>query len=632
MLKKELRYYLLEEYTDSIDLNGGNIVALSPQAAFSLDAQGLNYSILEDYYDEDKLRSGEDKYFSLQLEWIDGLDNIIKDNLEFCRTFNINLLRNIFYLPFKYIVDHTIIETYILRKFIERTRPGEIVYVYNSRKRKHPKNLHQWINEGNNFYKEILSIMALKHGFSISDVDIADKKARNVRTPVKNDNLRRMYLPVKQITKSTYLAVKHNKFSLLLRNKKRNINGLNVLFLHSGCHPHDFLIKDFLQKGANIFVKESSSVFSENRLFRARVLSLDKTDRDKELISKLRSEITKAMPALYTKGRLLDWISGQCSMDIAPILMPFMEHLFGETAVNTIIESGKISDFCKNNKINFVVARAGTDSDSISGLLAANCVKDVKSVCFQHGCYALDFKMLHITEAGMFDIYFASDDLSEKYFKEESPSYIKNRCLVFQEPYIFQNIGKIKKKDNADIAGNILYIPVNHSYFLRCFNNTDYSATWYYKFQKELIDFFATKKSFKFVYKQPPGHRWCIESIIAYIKRKGYKNIIVEKGAISKYLRNAEKVIIDSLSTPLFEVAAFGVPTLAIFKKYVPVWKPAMEHFGKTVQTFDGMQENLDKIEKFLYSNSQDHSVSLPIHANNTYETLLNVKNRNNAW
>lgn len=627
MSRNELKYYMVEEYSDLAGSDACNIVALSPQAAFSLDAKGLPYTMLDDYYCEKDLRSDEDKYFLMQLEWIDKLDNIIRNNLEFCRIHDIGLLRRIFYLPFKYIVDHTIIETRIIRSFIEKKKPEEIVYIYDSRKRKNPVNLYQWIDKGTNFYKEILSMMASKYGFSVSAVDLANESVKDDAAPLKKNNTRKVYLLIKHIAKSIYLAVKHNKLTPLFAGKKYAKDKLNVLFLHSGCEPQDFLIKDFLRKGAGIFVKENSDIFFENKFFRTKVLNLGRTDRGKESVSKIGAEIKTAMPALYTKGRLLDWVSEQCSLDITPVLKPFMEHLFLDMAVAAIIESEKIADFCKDNKIDFVIARAGTDSDPVSGLMASNCVKDIKSVCFQHGCYALDFKMLHITEAGMFDIYFASDDLSEKYFKEESPAYIKNRCVVFQEPHALR---RIKRRDRvkSNNTGKVLYIPANHSFYLRYFNNLDYSATWYYRFQKEVLSFLATKNDTTFIYKHSK-HGWCSESIISYIEKMEYKNIVVEDGRIPRYLPMVEKVIIDCPSTPLFEAAAFGMPVLAIFRDHMPLWKPASGFFGRSLQPFGTTAEAIEKMDLFLKSKPEEYNIRLPMHSGNTYNTLISLKGHN---
>jgi hypothetical protein len=609
-------------------LGPGRIVALTPQVAFSLDVEGKEYSILEDHYDETILRSKEDDFFVKQLKWMDGLDDIIKNEIRFFGDNDIAVIRELYYLSFKYIIDTVIIEAYILRKFIEKNRPKEISYFYNSGKRKNPLNLFDWMDNGSNFYIELLSLLAVKNDFSFTAIDAAEKKSGDACAVRKKANLQRIRPFIKRLAKSVFLSFKYNKYALLFQSKGQRRDSASILFLHSACQPFDFLIKDFLDKGANVFVEEDGDIYFENPIFRKRVLKEGLQDDKKHLLDKLGPQMKNMLAKLYEKGRLLDWVSEESGIDISSILRPFMDHFIEEIVARSMVKAGTLIDFYKKNNIEFVAARAGTDRNPVAGLLASRCVEGVKSVCFQHGCYALDAKALHITETGMFDIYFTTDDLSMKYFKEAVPPYVKNRCLVLQEPRVLQEIKNIKKKDMADVAGNVLYIPANHSYFLRCFNNMDYSATWYYRFQKDVIDLFGGKKGFTFIYKQPPGHNWCIDSIIAYIKDKGYGNIEVRKGPVPESLSRVEKVIVDSLSTPFFEAAAFGMPVLGIFRDYLPTWKPAMDHFGNSAQVFSENRDALKKIEAFLSSDPKHYFTALPMSARDTYETLLDIKGK----
>lgn len=621
-----MRYYFLEDYNDGIDIRSANIVALTPQVAFSLDKENRSYYILDDFYSENELRKEEDNFFLRQLLWMDNLDAIIKDHVELFKDNNIAITKGFYYLSFKYVIDTVIIEAYILKRFIEKEQPKEICYFYNSRKRKNPVDLFDWMDDGSNFYIELLSILAIKNNFSFTAIDIAEKTLGHSCALEKKSNLKKTYSFIKRLSKAVFLSFKYNKYAFAFRRKKHNSDGANIIFLHSACQPLDFLIKDFLFKGANIFVREEGNIYFENHILRKMVLKDDSHKNNKHLFDKAKFQMKTVFTKLCTKGRLLDWVSKESGLDVSSILTPFMEYFFQNIVARSIVEAEILISFYRKTNIDFVLARAGTDRSPIAGLLASKCVKDVKSVCFQHGCYAFDAKALHITETGMFDIYFATDDLSAKYFKEAAPPYINNNCLVLQEPYIFQRIEKIKKKNKLDTAGEILYIPVNHSYFLRCFNNMDYSAVWYYKFQKELVDFFATKKDFTFIYKQPPGHKWCTDSIVAYINDSGYKNIKIGNGSVPDNLSCAEKVIIDSMSTPFFEAAAFGMPTLAMVRDYLPTWKPAFDYFRNNIQVFSDDRKIFSKIESFLYEDSKYYFIDLPMTVGDTYAKLVTLR------
>lgn len=620
------RYHLLEEYGHEECAGASNIVALTPQAAYALDRRTMAYRMLDDYYDEKEMRSGDNELFLRQLKWMEGIDEILKKELDFCRKHKLNAISRIYYFPLKFIVDHIIIEVYMLRKFLDEARPGEIIYVFDSRKRLNPLNLYHWIDVGSDYYKELLSLMAPGYGFTISAVDLAKKDLSGASPAPGQENRPDLKHALKVLAKKAFLFFKYRKYSAPFFRHSAAESGISALFLHSGCQPHDHLIRDFLRRGADVFVKEGKDVFYENGAFRKKMLDLRISDKDKAILEQTVSDIRNVMPSLYGNGKLIKWVSDECGLDVTAVLKPVVEYLFLDMFARDIVESRKLMEFYKKHRIDYVAARAGTDEDPITGLLAANCVNGVKSVCFEHSCSAPDFRALAVAEAGMFDIYFATDELSAKYFKEVAPRYIKTECCVFQEPYVFQKISDMKKVQPPAKKGSILYIPANHSYLRRYFNNMDYSATWYYRFQKSLVDFFASKQEFTFIFKEASGLTWCFESIIPYIKDRGYKNIIIETGRLPGYLPRAERAIIDCPSTPLFEAAAFGMPVLAVYKDHLLKWEPAAEHFGMSLQPFSRDEEAISRINDFISSDGKDYLATLPFRGHDTYRTLTQIK------
>lgn len=153
-----------------------------------------------------------------------------------------------------------------------------------------------------------------------------------------------------------------------------------------------------------------------------------------------------------------------------------------------------------------------------------------------------------------------------------------------------------------------------------------YSVNWYYRFLKELVDFFGKHENITFIYKEAPSQKWAKNSIISYIKDKKFKNIILADKTIAEYLPQVNKVIMDFPSTPLFEVAAFGTKAMVLFRDMFTPWKPAVEHFGKSAQSFSDISDAIEKIDLFLKNDGNEYFAYLPTRSHDAFNVLSSLK------
>ena len=148
---------------------------------------------------------------------------------------------------------------------------------------------------------------------------------------------------------------------------------------------------------------------------------------------------------------------------------------------------------------------------------------------------------------------------------------------------------------------------------------------------KRLIDFFGSKKEFDFIFKHALGVRkWADKSIVPYILDKGYENIRIETKEPAKYFSEVDGVVLDRPTTALFEVAAAGLPVLALYPDMVKanISLRAVEFFGKSLGEFSAEDEALAKINNFLNADLNGYKVDLPLSDEDPVEVLRNIKNR----
>lgn len=159
----------------------------------------------------------------------------------------------------------------------------------------------------------------------------------------------------------------------------------------------------------------------------------------------------------------------------------------------------------------------------------------------------------------------------------------------------------MKEKQITDDTSVVIYLP---RFFkgdhLRLGSWMQYTDTWYYDFQKALVDYFSTREDYAFIYKDlPPAHTIC-NPIPDYIMDKGYENIDVVTGSFKKYLLTVDRMICDYPSTGFFESVVADVPTLVVYHKSLKLRETGLSKFGEILQPFSTKHDAVEKIKEFL--------------------------------
>lgn len=596
--------YFLDDFDISLEqeLKGQEVISLDPGISYALEERGVRYRIPEDYYDEKALRSNEHAYFLDQLEWFDRLDSFIKAHISYCREHNI-LFARANYLRLKYVIDTTVIYARIIDQILAANpEVRQIVYI---RKPSHDParcSIFEFRLKHRDIFWDVVHSLSGKHArvFTERIVRTVDAVHQNYAVPLA---------PWRQYAKSQLKKIStffvYDKADSLFQ-PQGTIRDIGVFLLHAGSPDIDIPIRELIRRKARVFVREDNRMIREDTISR-RAVELPPLEKDFTRV--LTEECARCGDALADHQETFEWINSRCGFDASEIMKPFLKDFASNDAAFILRDAERMHRFYKDHDIRYVFARGNTDRNAVGPLLAAKYTEEVKSIGIQHASFAVDMEALGIFETETYDYTLARDRIAEDYFKALSKGPRADSCAVFQSPHYARYIashfkGKSHKKR---LRERIVYVEKKFAATIRSFNNMIYPLTWYYEFQKRLIDLFANQDRFDFVYKHSAGQLWAEASLVKYMQKKRRSNVTLFKGHFLKLLSSTDRVIVDYPSSALFEAALSGKPVLCVYADYFNIIPQARKVFGKMLRPFSSVDEAISIIQDFLEGDPDDY-------------------------
>ena len=642
------KYYLIEDYSPNIDISGGTVISLLPDVSYKLGKRGISYKILEDYYDESALRKDEDKYFFEQLEWIEEFDRFLKENIKLCDELSLNITRA-YFNSIKYLVDTLVIQSYIAKRFIENNNGCEIAYIYDSSKGSQAREIHRYnSSERTKFFQQIFSALSEEKDSSFKFEEIGFEGEGFSGKPVRPDrctNGERFRYSVRKVIKSGYHMIKYKKFTSYFSSLSRAQQyKRNVLFLHTSTIVPDHLARQFLRKGCNVYYLSDDVVYYMNDMFEKPVFSFKHMCEDSYYKS-IKTETDLLSSTFGGKSSLVEWINEKCRFDATQLVLPYLKYFIEDVCSEILFKSKRFIEFYKNLDIDMVVATSASDNNSKSALIAAK-KANIDRIGFQHGTDIYNNRNWHINDIDNFDYYFTFEPLAEERFKRAVCYDYVNNTKILQMPYRLTNTMTKRTSRNIDREGKrdlsdkktILYVPASKSNIhSRCYNNMTYPVLWYYELQKKLINFFATKREFEFIYKHANNttRQWASKSIVPYIKSKNSKNIFLETRLMREYIGKIDGVVVDRPTTPLFQGAMLEKPLLCLIPGFISshIDENAFPLFGDNISVFQTDEDAVNSLNRFLEDITTGNCaapVRIPFRNDDVFEVLTGAGNRRN--
>ena len=630
-----MKTYLVEEYSPEIVFGDNRlIIALTPKACYQLDKHGITYSFIEDYYSETELLNEKQDYFSSQLKWLEDFDKYLQETIPQLKKLNLKLCYWYFYF-LKSTIDPLIVRSNTLNRFFDKINPSEVMYITAHTEEIAP-NFTLFFGKGKSIYLRLLPLFCKKYSASFTCINVAEEAmpaisdttstaagvTRKMKDFVGSHNT---FLNVYRSYRSGcwYTAIPH-----FPRHKQ-----LNILMLKSG-YGGDLFIKDALKRGHNVFLKSEDTIFKYSSFGLKEYYKLNNSD-SKSFVNPEYKEIWQTTAnQLIDQSEILGWINNKCGVDVSEIILPRLQYFISSLCPEILSYFYEFVKFYNKNDIDFVITPHETSPDEVAAIAAARHSKKTKSICFMHGSdvYALD--MRDLTEIDHHDIYFALYDEIMAYFIKRKGIYGGQRTEIFQGfgLYKFSEYIKIKEKRERGIVAKsnkkncpkILYLPTFSMWDKQRFDDARYSDAWYYKFQKALIEHFAKRPEFKFVWKGLPTSDASYNPIPNFIKDNQFENIEVATDYFGNHLVSADRVIADTPSTGFYEAVIAGVPAMSLYHKDLKMRKSAIEFFGHLIQPFSDIPEALEKIDRFLESDPKLYCTSIPL-SNDVIKVLENI-------
>jgi len=606
-------YYLVETFVPQCDYSDGEVIALTPDASHHLANNRIHHRVINDFFSEEEVVNDKAMYFIDQIKWFKQIDAFLKSHIGYCRVNDINLTIA-HYNHLKYLVDSFITHSFTLKCFFRNVAPSSVTLVTDFLHSNQDYSLYNIFSSQKSFYVQLLPAFCQQYDVKlqyITGMDILSGRRTSIKGVLKarfKDFLLRLKL------KSLLSFIRYRKHLLFGRRNGR-LCPKGILFLHTGNYTIDFIARRTFGEGARVFTMSEDFIFREGRYMQSIALDFRKTVSD-SFSEAIRKECMQAAHKLKHQDGLLAWIDEKCQNSVAALFLPYLDNFINHVCVEDIVKIDKISNFYRNEEIDFVVTRSSAGRDSVCSLAAVNAKYGLKKICFQHSCTAFDQLTLLMSDVYFFDYYVTADSLSEKYFNIRANDDNFKHCKIVQSPHYLSALRSSHLKKSRRIRSTketIIYVPCDAHRAASNLNMPYYHPIWYCDFLKELIDYFSGQRDKIFIFKYRAGLICGEKVLVPYIKSKNIANIYIENNPFTSYLHRVDRVILDRPSTGFFESVAARMPTLSLYKSDYLLWNGAREFFGPMLQPFTDAKEAIGHIDSFLASDKKEYVTELPL-------------------
>lgn len=618
-----MKLYLIEAYSPDMRFDENSlIVALTPEVCYHLDKAGIRYSIIEDYYDEAELLANEDEYYESKTQWIDGLDEFLHTNIE---GLNLKLATIYDWYLKRMIIDTLYIRCYALNRLFEAVKPLDVVFV--SHKPEQPHLNYRFEYYGRSYYSQVIPVLCSEKNIPLTPVflepdnkDVNEIKSvsqgeslvtRLKRTLYQSATVRRMHFIYKYFSKRPFLKHKSHK-------------GLNIFVLKTVHIRMDFVI-DALKRGHNVYLLSGDFINRYSCLGARRHLDLKAAYKDKA--TDLNNSIWENTANLLEGHDLIKWFNKKCQLDVSQMILPKLRHFISTVCPELIGYFGVFTEFYEKDRIDILFTPSVSPLIEYAALAAANHQDRIKTVCIFHGDSVYTSKTWEVREIKNYDVNIAPNIERKEYYRRLS-SEINSSTKLYSSPHRLLGIKRInhlRQRQRANVKKRLIYLTAFMVWDDRLMDGGNYPDTWYYKFQKALIQYFSTRTEYTFVWKGLPQADAIYNPIPDFIKDSNFRNIEIATNPFVAHLLSADRVICDMPATGFYESVIAGVPTMSLYHKALIVRKSAVDYFGNLLKLFSDIPEAINHIDEFLSSDPELYKTTIDMGDESVLDILEEV-------
>lgn len=590
------------------------IVALSPFARYELDKCGIDYNLIEDFYEPEELyRLGLANF--RKVETICRIvDPYLKENIMNVQEANLNICHNDFF-RLKVLYDSISIKIFQLRKMMAEISPKKIYFF--------AEKSHN-ILDGKNFLKNsvnLYSMLLQSLDWNVSTIPL-EKTYQETSTDkskkicLKDDILRHLLgIPFIFELGLTYKKSGASELLKVLKQKLSIKNSPSIL-IHGGGYNWDHMQKVIRKiTGWRIYRTPFPKEFitSENALTKETVRALKENQDLRKCFS--------------LKG-----------IDFSPVFSEILSAQITPMVETEIKLYELLSAFFEEKNVRLVLSSTyGDFSGHIISIIARE--MNIPVVLWQHGSYGyFDRPMTFYQDIKDADYLFVfGDGVKEKYRSIGQEHHTK---IIPVGSTILERLQKSKKpprkiQKRKRNAKSVVYVTTNYSQnalYIGGFAPI-FSDNKLYETQKYLIDYYGEKNSARFIVKYHQSRDYRDPLFNIYSKEMGFNNIQFEKNeyTFADLVECADAVIIDFPTTTLLQSLITEKPVF-VFTGLLNIDDEPLELLKKRAYCFDDIEHltmNLDNyledlpLEQAVDLNNQEFVIRYGIHNSNSEQEAI---------
>jgi len=617
-------YCLVEDFNPEFDYGKINPVALTPEAYYQMQKRLIHCASIDSYYNESDLVASEDAYFFQRLEWMERLDQYLKSTTSHFNGISIGPHRT-YYKFFKQVVDSVIIASYILSSFIRKTKPRKIIYLCKKSK---SEGFHSGFTvlppaerpAYKSLYLQLLPLICKANGipfYLVGFQEASPSDQEKVLEPVKAN--------IKDVVKSSmffkpgvslyrrFADIRNYELLNLLKSKSPKTGKIRIMFNRLDDKLVG-LVASLLEHGHEVYIKQGKSILKCTP-FGLRSVTELKIDGDSKLSRQISDACSIAAKEIGTQENLFNWVNHRCGFDVRELIVPKFESFINNQCREFLFFINEFKEFYKKYRIDFVVTMFEVFPDEFAMISAASLNGATKTIHLQHG--ETIYPMSPIGEFDRYDYYFSSEQGIDNYLKRVAGDGYLKGCQVHQASFRYTEYKDVrllrKNKPMNPKKKTVVFVPKICTWDKRYFNFPYYSPTWHYKLQKAIVELFAQRHDYEFIFKAAPQSDHIRNPMGSYILDKAFPNIRVSSSNLIDHLKRADRVIIDYPSTPMYEAAAAEVPMLVLRPQaYKSRDDEVLNLFSVTLQPFTDIDDAIVSISNFLNDDPKKYIIRLP--------------------
>jgi len=409
--------------------------------------------------------------------------------------------------------------------------------------------------------------------------------------------------------------VVEKKRNILRRTCRRLIILLFVKMNNLLCLKKNSVLFYTLDDGAEKWIKD----FLRER--KHKVLIFLKDNSRIKIFSKLiNKNLPTSSPSYPESSDKFDYkeavleLNSLCKVKVNELLEPFMDIIISRWIPTIYHYFTQWESIIKKENVKYIVLTSASILKERALISAAKNSKTSKSILIMHGDNIFDNPNNDYGGVPIYfsDYFFASNAERASYYKERVSLLGIETKVALNSDRLRSSIIKRREKHGRT---KVLYIP---GFFLvnkLRIDGAEYTANWYYKFQRDLIKFFSELEDYDFVWKGTVNLNDVFgpSPIQYFIEESKFDNVFARVDSFLENLKECDLFFTDLPSTTFYEAIVNGIPVLGAYREGLKPREEALKLFGKSLVRFKELDDLKPHIIKFLSSDPELYRVNLQL-------------------